>query len=269
MLCSPSLLVLMCAASAAAYGVQLPAGLRATSLTHQRCASAVEMKGRGTMGMPGKGVKPPSGSGMQKGVKRRMQQRDFGRSEWTLVAEKGDLSDDVGATLVVEAGQSPMGQNYIWTLIRSETGAGALRGDEESSNVYATDGSCRACTFPMSKSTISKVEGGDVLTCASCGSKFAMEDGAVIEWLPGEGPVQWLAKQVNSNKEEMAAGVLPTRVSKGGRVYVRLPDGTLPITKTAQDRADELSGAAAPMTAKERVEAAQAKAKGNKGQKTA
>lgn len=218
--------------------------------------------------MPGKGVRPPAGSGMQKDVKKRMQQRDFSRSEWTLVAEKGDLGDEVGSTLAVEAGQSPQGQNYIWTLIRGEEGAGALRGDEESSNVYATDGSCRSCTFPMTKAKLFKRDGGDyAILCETCGSEFSAEDGAVLKWLPGEGPVQWMSKQLNADKEEMAAGILPTRISKSGRVYVRLPDGTLQITKTADDRAAELAGTAPPMTAKERVEAAQAKAKGKKGQK--
>lgn len=34
---------------------------------------------------------------------KRMQQRDFAKSEWTLVAAKGDLSEDIGSKCVVEA----------------------------------------------------------------------------------------------------------------------------------------------------------------------
>lgn len=157
-----------------------------------------------------------------------------------------------------------MGQNYIWTLIRAEEGAGALDGDF--SNVYATDGSCRACTFPNSNCVVAKdaPDGGYSMTCSSCGSKFALEDGAVMDWLPGNGPVQWMAKKLNENKEQMNAGVLKTRVSQSGRVYVRLPDGTLPISKTAEDRANEFNPfAEAPTSAKEKVMEAQKKAASN------
>lgn len=236
-------------------GLQLPVS-SVQSLVCQRAPCPV-MKGKGTRGMPGKGVRPPAaqaGAGFTTASKKRMQQRDFGKSEWTLVAGKNDLGDDVGSTLAVEAGQSPMGVNYIWTLIRGEDGAGAFDGDV--SNVYATDGSCRACTFPMVKGSLE----GSVVTCGSCGSKFDLEDGSVVEWLPGQGVMGFMAKQLNSKKEPIDAGILRTRVSQSGRVYVRLPDGTLPITKTAADRAAEL---AAPLTAQEQVKAAQEKAKGN------
>lgn len=223
------------------------------------------MKGKGTRGMPGKGVRPPSGSGMQKKVKERMQKRDFERSEWTVVATKGDLGEEVGATLAIEAGQSPMGQNYIWTLVRGEEGAGALAGDV--SNVHATDGSCRACTFPLVKGVYAKDEatGECTLTCGSCGTKFSLEDGAMLDWLPGDGPVQWMAKQLNKDKEQLAASLLKTRVAQSGRIYVRLPDGTLAITKTAEDRASELNPFAeadsgAELSAKEKILAAQKKA---------
>jgi len=206
--------------------------------------------------MPGKAVRPPAGSGFNSASKKRMQQRDFEKSEWTLVAAKEDLADTVGATLAVEAGQSPQGQNYIWTLIRGESD------DEEDSNVFATDGSCRACTFPLTKATLNKEgDGSASMTCPSCGSKFSLDQGEVLEWLPGNGPIQWMAKNLNSNKEQLPASILPTRVSQAGRVYLRLPDGTLPITKTAADRAAELAGTStAPQTAQEKVKAAQKKA---------
>merc|ERR1719440_2282223 len=91
-----------------------------------RCVSRVEMKGRGSRGMPGKGATGPgTGGGFTKGSKSRMQKRDFERDEWTAVALKGELGDEIGSTMAVEAGQSPMGQNYIWTLVRGEDGAGA------------------------------------------------------------------------------------------------------------------------------------------------
>jgi nitrite reductase/ring-hydroxylating ferredoxin subunit len=219
--------------------------------------------------MPGKGVRPPPGSGFNKDAKRRMVKREYEKTEWTFVAEKGELGENIGDTLAVEAGQSPQGVNYIWTLIRGEEGAGAI--DEDSfSNVYATDGSCRACTFPMTKATVETAASSTVNTatlgCPACGAEFSLLDGSVIKWLPGEGPMQFVTKQLNKNKEPIAAGILPTRVSKSGRIYVRLPDGTLPIAKTAADRADELAGsvsdglAGAQLSAKELVKAAQARA---------
>ena len=45
----------------------------------------------------------------------------------------------------------------------------------------------------------------------------------------------------NKGKEQMDAGLLKTRTAQSGRIYVRLPDGTLKMTKTAEDRAAELA----------------------------
>ncbi len=195
------------------------------------------MKGRGTRGMPGKGVKPPAGSGMQRDMKTRMQKRDFDRDEWTLVAAKGELGSEMGATKAVEAGMAPQGQNYIWSLIRGDDG------DGEGSTVYATDGSCRACTFPLFSSSVDKDADGNMrLTCGSCGTVYSLEDGQVIEWLPGKNPIQWAAQQLNKAKEAAPINLLMTRVSKAGRIYLRLPDGTLKAEKTAAERAAELAG---------------------------
>ena len=223
---------MLCLAFSAIVAFELPA---ARSGVRPRAATPL-MKGKGTRGMPGKAVQPPAGSGFQKNVKDRMMKRDMNREEWTLVATKGDLGAEMGSTMAVEAGQSPQGQNYIWTLVRGEEGEG------EESTVYATDGSCRACQFPMIKGIVAKGEQGFSITCPTCGSEFSLEQGGeVLKWLPGEGPVQFMAKQLNKDKEPVAAGTLPTRVSKSGRVYVRLPDGTLKITKTAAERAAELA----------------------------
>ena len=202
-------------------------------------APAPSMKGRGTRGMPGKGVRPPPGSAAQSEMKKRMQKRDFDRDEWTLVAEKGELGSEMGSTKAVEAGMAPMGQNYIWCLVRGDDG------DGEGSKTYATDGSCRACTFPLSSSSASKDADGKMrLTCGSCGTVYSLEDGQPIEWLPGKNPIQWAAQQLNKAKVPGPINLLMTRVSKAGRVYLRLPDGTLKATKTAAERAAELAGKA-------------------------
>ena len=65
------------------------------------------------------------------------------------MAKAGELGEAPGSMLAVEAGQTPQGTNYIWTLVRPEAGAGQ-EGDADT--VYATDGACRSCSFPLSKS---------------------------------------------------------------------------------------------------------------------
>jgi hypothetical protein len=91
-----------CVAQTVGFGVVVPA--RGSPVRH----APAEMKGKGTRGMPGKGVRPPSGSGFNDKSKKRMQKRDFERSEWTPVALKGELGDEIGSSMAVEAGQSPM-----------------------------------------------------------------------------------------------------------------------------------------------------------------
>ena len=260
------LTLLSCLTCAASYGgAVVLRSPRASSARH----TPVAMKGKGTKGMPGKVVPPPAGSGFNAKSKKRMQNRELSRDEWTLVAAKGELGDEIGDTLAVEAGQSPMGgQNYIWTLIRGPEGAGQFT-DDVYSNVWATDGSCRACTFPMTKAVV-KPELGEAyaLECTACGTKWSLDDGSVLKWLPGEGIGQTLLKKLNEKKEPMECGILKTRVSQSGRVYVRLPDGTLPIAKTAEDRAAELADGApirevagkVAATAKEKILEAQKKA---------
>ena len=49
----------------------------------------------------------------------------------------------------------------------------------------------------------------------------------MLDFLPAANPVQWAAKMANEKKGPQPAALLPTRVSRSGYVYVRLPDGTL------------------------------------------
>ena len=84
-------------------------------------------------------------------------------------------------------------------------------------------------------------DGSMTMTCQSCGTIHSLEDGDVVEWLPGNGPIQWAAQQLNKAKQPEKVNLLMTRVSRSGRVYVRLPDGTLPMAKTAAERAAELA----------------------------
>ena len=159
--------------------------------------------------------------------------------------------------MAVEAGQSPQGQNYVWALVRGENA-----GDEET-DVYATDGACISCSFPMTKAVITKADGLELLDCKTCGSQWNLKDGSVHKWLPGEGLSQMATKALNKDKEERPINLLSTRVSQAGRIYVRLPDGTLAVTETAADRAAKLSGVQGleKLSPQEAVAAAQKKAK--------
>jgi len=203
-----------------------PAARGMTSCAHRGPASGPQMKGKGTRGLPGNRGGFSAGGGMTKEAKQRFEKADFEKSEWTLVAEKGLLGNETGSTLAVEAGQTPQGQNYIWTLVRGVP----LTEDGPETTVYATDGSARCCLFPMTKATAEADGDGFTLTCGLCGTKYSLDEGEVLDWMPKSNPVQWAAAAANSNKEPIPCTVLKTRVSQAGRTYLRLPDGTLPIT---------------------------------------
>lgn len=186
------------------------------------------MKGKGSRGIPGNRGRRQAAGGITKKAKDKFEKADFKKSEWTLVAEKGELGAETGSTKAVAAGQSPMGQEYIWTLVRGDP---VIDGDDfPESTCYITDGSCRTCLFPLTNGKVEPEAGGYSLTCGCCGTKYSLDTGKVLDFLPGNGPVQFAAKLANRNKEPQDASVLKTRVSQTQRCYVRLPDGTLPIT---------------------------------------
>lgn len=195
----------------------------------------VVMKGKGSRGIPGKATSGRTASGgITDKAKKKFEIDDFNaKSEWTLVAEKDELGAETGSTKAVAAGVAPQGQEYVWTLIR---GLPMKEGqDPQESSCYVTDGSCRTCLFPMPQANVEAVvdENGEpshTISCGVCGTKWDLNSGKVLDFLPGNGPVQFAAKLANSKKEETPCTVLKTRISKAGRCYVRLPDGTLPIT---------------------------------------
>ena len=140
------------------------------------------------------------------------------------MCKAGEVGDEVGATKAISAGVTPKGQDYIWTLVRGRDGQDA----DEPVTVYATDGACRCCQFPLpSGKTAAEPDGSLSLTCGLCGTRYSLEDGRVLDFLPAANPVQWAAKMANEKKGPQPAALLPTRVSRSGYVYVRLPDGTL------------------------------------------
>jgi hypothetical protein len=117
----------------------------------------------------------------------------------------------------VSTTQAPQGQEYVWTLIR---GLPMKEGqDPQESSCYVTDGSCRTCLFPMPQANVEAVvdENGEpshTISCGVCGTKWDLNSGKVLDFLPGNGPVQFAAKLANSKKEETPCTVLKTRISK-------------------------------------------------------
>ena len=192
----------------------------------------VLMKGKTSRGMPGKATQGRTiAGGITPKAKKKFEIDDFNsKTEWTLVAEKEELGAESGSMKAVAAGVAPQGQEYIWTLVRGDP---LVEGEDpqETSTIYATDGSCRSCLFPMTQSIVEPDgKGSYTIECGLCGSKWNLDTGEVLGWLPAKGPVQFAAKMANKDKPEQPCTVLKTRISKAGRSYLRLPDGTLPIT---------------------------------------
>merc|ERR1719460_231197 len=137
---------------------------------------------------------------MQKAAKSRMAKRDFERDEWQLVANAGELPEEFGATKAVAAGRTPKGQEYIWVLVRGD------EDEDGNKKVYATDGSCRCCLFPMTDAKAERTSEGPGIRCGLCGTMYGLEDGKVMEFCPKRNPVEW---------------------AQAKKIYLRLPDGTL------------------------------------------
>merc|ERR1711953_760424 len=145
------------------------------------------------------------GSGMDERMRKRMMKDDFAKDEWQFVCEDSELGAETGSTKAVEAGQSYKGTRFIWTLVR---------GDPESEkSVFALDGNCRCCLFPMiNGKTEKQADGTYAMTCGLCGTQYSLDSGEVLEFLPANNPVQWASKVANEKKGPQKAGVLPTRV---------------------------------------------------------
>lgn len=175
------------------------------------------------------------GDTVNKGLKSRMQRREFAeRKEWVPVARLEDIPA-VGDTKAVGAGRAPGkmglsgwedGAEYIWCLVRGEDSV-AEGETEPTETVFAIDGSCRTCKFPLTAGELSTMAGRQVFSCKCCGTTFALDNGEVLEFLPKKNPLQWATSLRVGGTEPMPTASLPTRISKAGRVYLRLPDNTI------------------------------------------
>jgi len=178
--------------------------------------------------VPGKMRK---GNNEDKQMKKRMQRRDFQRKEWVKVLSNIETElPEVGSTKAVTAGITPKGQDFIWCLVRGDESEESTRADDDgAATVFAIDGACRCCQFPMTAGKLNpkQPDGDQSISCGLCGTKYSLNDGNVVDFLPKENPAQWAAALVNEKKGPQRAVALPARVSKTGNVYVRLPDGTL------------------------------------------
>merc|ERR1719247_3723334 len=159
-------------------------------------------------------------------LKRKMKGKDFAESDdWVPVLEKADaaefLAGEVGSTKAVQAGQDYKGNEFIWSLMLGQEDGQVAR------TVYAMDGSCRQCKFPMLEGKYSREDGVPSVSCPVCGNVTDLSTGEVTTFLPANNPVQWAAKLANEKDGPQRLAVLPTRVSKAGRLFLRLPDGTL------------------------------------------
>mmetsp|Transcript_119215 Transcript_119215/g.210826 ORF Transcript_119215/g.210826 Transcript_119215/m.210826 type:complete len:281 (+) Transcript_119215:64-906(+) len=194
-----------------------------------RSARSLQMK----KGSKTKKMRPADG--FDQYSKKRMMQMDKDASEWVEILLDGELGNETGATKAVEAGVSPQGQDYLWTVCRGDPAGTEYEDLSEQKSVFCLDGNCRVCVFPLFNGEVGREEDGTYsISCGLCGTKYSLETGEVIDFLPAKNPVQWIQKNLNGKKDpkEMKAGMLPTRISKSGRVRVRLPDGTLVRGKT-------------------------------------
>ena len=94
--------------------------------------------------------------------------------------------------------------------------------DPQESSCYVTDGSCRTCLFPLTQCKVEAIVDADgnpshTMTCGLCATKWDLNSGKVLDFLPGNGPAQFAAKLANSKKEETPCTVLKTRISKARR----------------------------------------------------
>ena len=124
---------------------------------------------------------------------------------------------------------TPQGQEFIWCLVRGSPQAELAEGEDYAEDaVFCVDGSCRVCSFPLLQSTTTRTASGSYeLSCGLCGTSYDLATGEVTDFLPARNPVQFASKLANEKKGPQRAASLPTRVSRSGNVYIRLPDGTL------------------------------------------
>jgi nitrite reductase/ring-hydroxylating ferredoxin subunit len=240
-------------AFAPAMPVLSPGAVQSPTRNARSSAAGIPMMGPG----PPKQGRGSSQGQMQKGSTRQsermrkdMLKKDFekNKKQWVLVAKIAEDLPELGATKLVTAGKSPGGVEYPWCLVRggvakvpaASPGDGAegdAKGDakaseNEGTQVFAVDGACRCCRFPLPTATFdTEADGEPTLTCACCGTKYSLKNGNCIEFMPANNPLQWAAMKLDSgglkDKPEMRQmAIVPTRVTKAGNVFVRVPDGT-------------------------------------------
>ena len=86
--------------------------------------------------------------------------------------------------------------------------------------VYAMDGSCRQCKFPMLEGKYSREDGVPSVSCPVCGN-VNDEAGEVTTFLPANRCVG--GELANEKDGPQRLAVLPTRVSKAGRLSCACP----------------------------------------------
>jgi len=190
------------------------------------------------LGSPSNPNGRPRALQVNSGVKKRMMTRDFNeKKEWANVGKVAELVPEIGNCKAVEAGRAPggagptgfqAGNTYIWCLVRGQKTAGT-EGEGAGDKVFAVDGACKTCQFPLTKGEYDAGGGGnpETLRCSCCGTKYNLLSGETLEFLPGDNPMRWVAKTANEKNGPQRLASLPTRVSQSGNIFLRLPDNTI------------------------------------------
>lgn len=67
-------------------------------------------------------------------------------------------------------------------------GSDEQESEDEGPRIYAVDGACRSCQFPLLNAKLDA--SADTLTCGLCGTSWSLDKGECIDFLPGSNPVQ-------------------------------------------------------------------------------
>eukprot|EP00250_Pteridium_aquilinum_P004662 c14869_g1_i1 orf=154-813(+) len=151
---------------------------------------------------PEKGRGKSARKAAAQGVQRIMKGKEADMEGWTEVAAVTDFQE---------------GKNKA--IIHNNKGYVLVKRDDE---LRAIEANCTSCKFPIIEGKVLQQEDGGLdISCPLCHTRFSLEDGRVTLYCPKDGIIQWVIGSLKEKATPEAAKVLPARVSKSGRVYVR------------------------------------------------
>ncbi|KAH7295310.1 hypothetical protein KP509_27G042300 [Ceratopteris richardii] len=136
------------------------------------------------------------------GLQRMMRNKDPDMQGWIEVTTVSDFVEGKNKAIIHD--------NKGYVLVK--------KGDD----LRAIAANCTSCKFPIIEGKVSQPDDGALdITCPLCHTRFSLEDGAVLQYCPKDGPLQWFIGTLKEKATPEAAKIIPTRVSKAGRVYLR------------------------------------------------